>query len=197
MKYCSNCGSPVRSLIPPGDTLPRYVCDACTTIHYQNPKIVVGCIPEWEGKILMCRRAIEPRHGLWTLPAGFLENHETTLEGAVRETLEEAHARVEISMLYALYNVPHINQVYLLFRGQLLDLNFKPGAESLEVQLFDERQIPWEKLAFRTVRETLKVYFSDRRSGSFSFHIGDISPPQSSNKPSNELAQATRLSERI
>ena len=197
MKYCSNCGSPVRSLIPPGDTLPRYVCDACTTIHYQNPKIVVGCIPEWEGKILMCRRAIEPRHGLWTLPAGFLENHETTLEGAVRETLEEAHARVEISMLYALYNVPHINQVYLLFRGQLLDLNFKPGAESLEVQLFDERQIPWEKLAFRTVRETLKVYFSDRRCGSFSFHIGDISPPQSSNKPSNELAQTTRLSERI
>jgi ADP-ribose pyrophosphatase YjhB (NUDIX family) len=197
MKYCSNCGSPVRSLIPPGDTLPRYVCDACTTIHYQNPKIVVGCIPEWEGKILMCRRAIEPRNGLWTLPAGFLENHETTIEGAVRETLEEAHARVEISMLYALYNVPHINQVYLLFRGQLLDLNFKPGAESLEVQLFDERQIPWEKLAFRTVRETLKAYFNDRRSGAFSFHIGDIPPPQSSNKPSNELAQATRLSERI
>ena len=197
MKYCSNCGSPVRSLIPPGDTLPRYVCDACTTIHYQNPKIVVGCIPEWEGKILMCRRAIEPRHGLWTLPAGFLENHETTIAGAMRETLEEAHARVEISMLYALYNVPHINQVYLLFRGQLLDLNFKPGAESLEVQLFNERQIPWEKLAFRTVRETLKTYFNDRNSGAFSFHIGDIPPPQSSNQPSNELAQATRLSERI
>jgi ADP-ribose pyrophosphatase YjhB (NUDIX family) len=197
MKYCSNCGSPVRSLIPPGDTLPRYVCDACTTIHYQNPKIVVGCIPEWEGKILMCRRAIEPRHGLWTLPAGFLENHETTIEGAMRETLEEAHARVEISMLYALYNVPHINQVYLLFRGRLLDLNFKPGAESQEVQLFDERQIPWEKLAFRTVRETLNTYFNDRRSGVFSFHIGDIPAPQPSNKPSNELAQATRLSERI
>ncbi len=197
MKYCSNCGSPVRSLIPPGDTLPRYVCDACTTIHYQNPKIVVGCIPEWEGKILMCRRAIEPRQGLWTLPAGFLENHETTIEGAVRETLEEAHARVEISMLYALYNVPHINQVYLLFRGQLLDLNFKPGAESLEVRLFNERQIPWEKLAFRTVRETLNAYFNDLRSGAFSFHIGDISPPQLSNQPSNELAQATRLSERI
>ena len=197
MKYCSNCGSPVRSLIPPGDTMPRYVCDVCTTIHYQNPKIVVGCIPEWENKILMCRRAIEPRHGLWTLPAGFLENQETTIQGAMRETLEEAHARVEISMLYALYNVPHINQVYLLFRGQLLDLNFKPGAESLEVQLFDERQIPWEKLAFRTVRETLNAYFNDLRSGAFSFHIGDIPPPQSSNQPSNELAQATRLSERI
>ena len=197
MKYCSNCGSPVRSLIPPGDTMPRYVCDACTTIHYQNPKIVVGCIPEWEGKILMCRRAIEPRHGLWTLPAGFLENQETTIQGAMRETLEEAHARVEISMLYALYNVPHINQVYLLFRGRLLDLNFKPGAESLEVQLFDERQIPWEKLAFRTVRETLKAYFNDLRSGAFSFHIGDIPPPRSSNQPSNELAQATRLSEHI
>lgn len=197
MKYCSNCGSPVRSLIPPGDTLPRHVCDACATIHYQNPKIVVGCIPEWEDKILMCRRAIEPRHGLWTLPAGFLENQETTIEGAVRETLEEAHARVEIGMLYALYNVPHINQVYLLFRGRLLDLNYQPGAESLEVRLFDERQIPWDELAFRTVRETLKAYFSDRRSGAFSFHIGDILPPQSSNKPSNELAQATRLSHRI
>ncbi len=197
MKYCSNCGSPVRSLIPPGDTLPRHVCDACTTIHYQNPKIVVGCIPEWEDKILLCRRAIEPRHGLWTLPAGFLENHETTIEGAVRETLEEAHARVEIGMLYALYNIPHINQVYLLFRGRLLDLNYQPGAESLEVRLFDERQIPWDELAFRTIRETLKAYFNDRRGGAFSFHIGDILPPQSSNQPSNELAQVTRLSHRI
>jgi len=193
MKYCSNCGSPVRSLIPPGDTLPRHVCDACTTIHYQNPKIVVGCIPEWEDKILLCRRAIEPRHGLWTLPAGFLENHETTIEGAVRETLEEAHARVEIGMLYALYNIPHINQVYLLFRGRLLDLNYQPGAESLEVRLFDERQIPWDELAFRTIRETLKAYFNDRRNGAFSFHIGDILPPQAS----NELTQAARLSHRI
>ena len=197
MKYCSNCGSPVRSLIPPGDTLPRYVCDTCTTIHYQNPKIVVGCIPEWENKILLCRRAIEPRHGLWTLPAGFLENHETTIEGAVRETLEEANARVEIGMLYALYNIPHINQVYLLFRGRLLDLNFKPGAESLEVRLFDERQIPWEQLAFRTVRETLKAYFNDLRGGAFNFHFGDIQSPQSSNQPSNELAQVAKLSHRI
>ncbi|HUL42030.1 MAG TPA: NUDIX hydrolase [Burkholderiales bacterium] len=183
MKYCSNCGAPVRSLIPPGDTLPRFVCDVCTTIHYQNPKIVVGCIPEWENKILLCRRAIEPRHGLWTLPAGFLENQETTVEGAIRETLEEAHARVEVSMLYALYNVPHVSQVYLLFRARLLDLNFRPGSESLEVQLFDERQIPWNQIAFRTVREALHAYFDDRRSGAFSFHFGDILPPQSSNEP--------------
>jgi len=197
MKYCSNCGSPVRSLIPPGDTLPRHVCDVCATIHYQNPKIVVGCIPEWEGKILMCRRAIEPRHGLWTLPAGFLENHETTMQGAIRETLEEANARVEISMLYALYNVPHVSQVYLLFRGRLLDLNFKPGVESLEVQLFDEHQIPWERLAFRTVRETLNTYFDDRRTGAFTFHIADITPPQSSNQPSDKPAQAARISYRI
>ncbi|HMJ50329.1 MAG TPA: NUDIX domain-containing protein, partial [Burkholderiales bacterium] len=148
-------------------------------------------------KILMCRRAIEPRHGLWTLPAGFLENHETTVQGAIRETWEEANARVEISMLYALYNVPHVSQVYLLFRGRLLDLNFRPGSESLEVQLFEEQQIPWEKLAFRTVRETLNAYFRDRRAGAFTFHIADIAPPQSNNQPSDQPAQAAGIAYRL
>lgn len=135
MKYCSDCGNPIDLRIPAGDTFPRHVCPKCNTIHYQNPKMVVGCIPEWEGKILLCRRAIEPRHGFWTLPAGFMENAETLVEAASRETLEEANARVKVGELYAIYNLPHINQVHILFRAQLLDLDFKPGIESLEVQL--------------------------------------------------------------
>lgn len=162
--------------VPPGDTLPRHVCAACNTIHYQNPRMVVGCIPEWEDRILMCRRAIEPRQGLWTLPAGFLENGETTMQGALRESLEEANARVEIGALYTLYNIPHINQVYMLFRAQLLDLEFKPGYESLEVKLFSEDEIPWNEVAFRAIRETLKHYFEDRGNGEFRFHIGTIEP---------------------
>jgi ADP-ribose pyrophosphatase YjhB (NUDIX family) len=150
------------------------VCSDCGTIHYQNPKMVVGCIPEWEDKVLLCRRAIEPKHGLWTLPAGFMENGETTLEGAARETWEEAGARIEMGGLYTLYNLPHINQVYLMFRARLLDLDFKPGIESLETRLFTEAEIPWDEIAFRTVRTTLEQYFDDRRNGTFSFHFGDI-----------------------
>jgi len=160
--------------VPAGDHLPRHVCPDCGTIHYQNPKMVVGCIPEWEDKVLLCRRAIEPKHGYWTLPAGFMENGETTLEGAARETWEEAGANIEISGLYTLYNLPHINQVYLMFRARLLDLDFKPGIESLETRLFSEAEIPWDEIAFRTVRATLEQYFDDRRNGTFSFHFGDI-----------------------
>lgn len=178
MKFCSNCGARVTVRIPEGDTLPRHVCDACNTIHYQNPKVVVGCIPEWEDTILLCRRAIEPRSGYWTLPAGFLENGETTLEGALRETLEEASARVEIGDLYALYNLPHISQVYLIFRARLLDLGFGAGAETLEVRLFREHEIPWEQLAFATIRNTLTHYYRDRNAGAFRFHIGTIEKTQ-------------------
>jgi ADP-ribose pyrophosphatase YjhB (NUDIX family) len=145
-------------------------------IHYQNPKMVVGCIPEWEGKVLLCKRAIEPRRGLWTVPAGFMENGETTYQGALRETLEEANARVEIESLYALYNIPHINQVYILFRARLLDLAFSAGAETLEAVLFAERDIPWEQLAFATVRNTLTHYYSDRKTGDYRFHMGTIEP---------------------
>ena len=174
MKFCSNCGSPVTSKVPAGDTLPRYVCDACNTIHYQNPRMVVGCIPEWEDRILLCRRAIEPRYGLWTVPAGFMENGETTFQGAVRETLEEANARVEVGELYAVYNIPHINQVYMLFRARLLDMDFSAGAETLETRLFTEPDIPWEQLAFATVRNTLTHYFDDRRNGHYKFHMGTI-----------------------
>jgi ADP-ribose pyrophosphatase YjhB (NUDIX family) len=176
MNFCSQCGAHVSLRIPPGDNLPRHVCDACGTIHYQNPKMVVGCIPEWKDKILLCRRAIEPRYGLWTLPAGFMENGETTAQGALRETLEEAGARVEMGPLYTLLNLPHINQVYLMFRGRLLDLDFAPGEESLEVELFEEQDIPWDKLAFRSIHRTLELYFQDRRSGGHGFHFGDILP---------------------
>jgi len=174
MKYCSNCSAPVELRVPEGDTLPRYVCPACSIIHYQNPKMVVGCIPEWEDKILLCRRAIEPRHGWWTLPAGFMENSETLAQAAARETLEEANARVEMGALYAIYNLPHINQVYILFRARLLDLDFKPGVESLDVRLFSETEIPWDEMAFRAIREPLKRYFEERRQGQFGFHMGTI-----------------------
>jgi len=179
MKFCSNCGAPVQLRVPAGDTLPRHVCDACHTIHYQNPRMVVGCIPEWEDRILLCRRAIEPRHGLWTVPAGYMENGETTFQGALRETLEEANARVEIGPLYALYNIPHINQVYILFRGRLLDLDVSPGAETLEVRLFAENEIPWDGIAFASVRNTLTHYYQDRRDGEFQFHFGTIEPVSS------------------
>jgi ADP-ribose pyrophosphatase YjhB (NUDIX family) len=177
MKYCSHCGEELSLHIPPGDSYPRHVCTVCGKIHYQNPKMVVGCIPEWENKILLCRRAIEPRYGLWTLPAGFMENGETTAEGAARETREEAGAHIELGPLYTLFNLPHIDQVYLMFRARLLDLDFKPGDESLEARLFTEQEIPWDQLAFRTIKATLELYFSDRANGAFSFHFGDIRSP--------------------
>lgn len=178
MKFCPECGAPVELRLPPDDNRERHVCTVCTTIHYQNPKMIVGAIPEWEdGRILLCRRAIEPRHGLWTLPAGFMENGETTPEAAARETLEEANAQVQIGDLYSMYNIPYINQVYLLFRARLLDLDFSPGVESLEVALFAESEIPWDSLAFRAVSLTLKQYFADRKTGNYQFHIGDLITP--------------------
>ncbi len=174
MKYCSNCGAPLSLKVPAGDNRLRHVCEACGEVHYLNPKLVVGCIPEWEDRVLLCRRAIEPKYGLWTLPAGFMENGETSVEGAIRETLEEAGARVEVIELYSLINLPDIDQVYLLFRARLLDLDFAPGDESLEVALFAEADIPWEELAFKTVRETLERYYEDRRRGGFRLYLGDI-----------------------
>jgi ADP-ribose pyrophosphatase YjhB (NUDIX family) len=174
MNYCSQCGAPVSQRIPDGDNRHRYVCETCGAIHYQNPRMVVGCLPEWGDKILLCRRAIEPRLGLWTVPAGFMENGESTAEGAARETLEEAGARVEIIDLYSLISLPDIDQVYLLFRARLLDLNFAPGEESLEVRLFSEAEIPWSELAFRTVDATLKQYFEDVRRGEFRPRVGNI-----------------------
>ena len=182
MKFCSNCGRAVTLKVPPGDTLPRHVCDACHTIHYLNPRMVVGCIVEWEDRILLCKRAIEPRYGYWTVPAGFMENGETTQAGAARETLEEAQARVEVGPLYALYSIPHINQVYILFRARLLDLDYGPGAETLETKLVDEQDVPWDDIAFATVRNTLRHYYADRRSGRYAVHTGTIEP-MSDHKP--------------
>ncbi len=174
MKFCSNCSASVEYRIPEGDTLPRYVCPQCHEIHYQNPKVVVGCIPEWEDKILLCKRAIEPRSGWWTLPAGFMENNETLAEAAARETLEEANARVEINDLYAVYSLPHISQVYALFRARLLDLDFSPGVESSEVKLVSEQEIPWDEMAFRVIHDPLKRYFIERAQGKLVFHTGII-----------------------
>lgn len=177
MNFCSHCGARVAVRVPPGDSLPRHVCDACGTIHYQNPKIIVGCIPAWENRVLLCKRAIEPRYGLWTVPAGFLENGETTADGAKRETLEEANANVEVGDLFALYNIPHINQVYMLFRARLLDLGFHAGAETLELRLCSDTDVPWDDIAFATVRNTLTHYFNDQRKGRFDFHFGTIERP--------------------
>lgn len=187
MNFCSSCGAGVEFRIPPGDTLPRHICVSCGTIHYDNPRIIVGCVPEWENRILLCRRAIEPRYGLWTVPAGFMENGETTAQGAQRETLEEANARVDILGLYALFNIPHISQVYMLFRARLLDLDYFAGAETLETRLFSETEVPWDEIAFITVRRTLNHYFSDRRTGEFRFHMGTVEPMAREAKPHEEI----------
>jgi ADP-ribose pyrophosphatase YjhB (NUDIX family) len=174
INYCSACGAPVSVRVPSGDHLPRHVCDACGAIHYRNPRLVVGALPVWEDRVLLCRRAIEPRHGMWTLPAGFMENGETIAQAALRETLEEANARIELSQMYTLISVPHINQVHVVFRARLLDLDFAAGDETLEVGLFHEDDIPWDEIAFRTIAMTLRHYFADRRSGIYEFHVGDI-----------------------
>jgi len=174
MKFCANCGARVVQRVPPGDSLPRWLCDECGEIHYQNPKLVVGTIPEHEGRILLCRRAIEPRYGYWTLPAGFMENDETTAQAAARETQEEAGANIEMGEPFTLISVPRVNQVHLYYRARLRNLEFKPGEETLEVALMDEGQIPWKEIAFRTVGLTIKHWFADRKNGAFQFHAEDI-----------------------
>ncbi len=177
MKYCSQCGGTLEHRIPEGDSLARYICTVCACIHYQNPRVITGCIPVWEDKVLMCKRAIEPRYGYWTLPAGFLEIGETSAEGAVRETMEEARARVEVGPLFSFINVTYIGQIYTFYRAELLDLEFSPGAESLEVELMTEAQIPWKELAFPTVKLGLQDYFEDRRKGQFQLHMHDLKTP--------------------
>ncbi len=176
IKFCHQCGSGIEFRVPDGDNLPRHICISCGEIHYQNPKIVAGCIPEWEDKILLCRRAIEPRHGLWTIPAGFMERLETVEQAAARETDEEACANVEIDGLYGVFNIPHISQVYMIFRGNLVDGVFSPGPESLETELFAEHEIPWEEMAFSVVTHALKRYFDDRRCGVFEPFIDMVAP---------------------
>ena len=185
MKFCSECAHPVALAIPEGDNRPRYVCSQCGMIHYQNPNLVVGSIPIWEqdGKlqVLLCKRAIEPRYGYWTLPAGFMENAETTAEAAIRETEEEAGANVELGPLFTLLNVAHVHQVHLFYLARLRDLDFAAGIESLEVELFEQHEIPWGELAFPTIRTTLELFFADRvkirEGGSYGFHSQDIVRP--------------------
>ena len=174
MKFCPNCAAAVVKRVPPGDTLPRWVCDACGDIHYQNPKLVVGTVPEHEGRLLLCRRAIEPRYGYWTLPAGFMENGETVMQAALRETLEESGAKVEVGAPFSMISVPYVNQVHVFYLARLRALEFKPGEETLEVALFEERDIPWPDVAFRTVGLTLKRWFEDRARGRFGFHAEDL-----------------------
>jgi len=174
VKFCSHCGQPVTLRTPEGDHLPRHVCEACGTIHYQNPKLVVGCVPEYEGRILLCRRAIEPRHGYWTIPAGFMENGETTQDGARRESREEALAEVEIGTLLAVVHVLHADQVHVMFRARLPEPRFGAGAESLEVMLCEESAIPWQDIAFRSVDFALRRYFEDRRRGLEEHHFTSL-----------------------
>ena len=178
LNFCSNCAAKLALRVPPGDTLPRYICDNCGTIHYRNPLVVVGTIPEWEDRVLLCKRAIEPRHGLWTLPAGFMELGETTAQAALRETTEEAKARVELGEVFSLLSVPHVDQVHVFYRARLLDRNFGPGEETLEVGLFRESAIPWKEIAFRTISTTLRYFYADRKAGAFGFHAGEILPPK-------------------
>jgi ADP-ribose pyrophosphatase YjhB (NUDIX family) len=176
MNYCSNCGDKVKLGTPAGDDRPRYVCESCGTIHYENPKVVVGCIPEMDGKILLCRRAIEPRVDKWTLPAGYLENGETVAQGARRETFEEAGARIEIIAPYAMFNICYVSQIYVMFRARLLDGHIEAGSESSEVRFFSEKDIPWDQIAFTVIEKTLRQYFRDKPTGLFPFHMGDILP---------------------
>lgn len=174
MNFCSECGEKVRVGVPEDDNRPRHICDACDTIHYHNPKIVAGTVPVYGDKVLLCKRAIEPRIGYWTLPAGFMENEETTAEAAARETWEEAQAKVDISHLYVLIDTTVISQVYMMFLANMPTAEFGAGPESLEVELFAEEDIPWGELAFPTIEKTLRLYFEDRKKGHFPMHQCDV-----------------------
>jgi ADP-ribose pyrophosphatase YjhB (NUDIX family) len=176
MNFCPLCSHPIRHGIPVGDDRLRHICDGCDTVHYQNPKIIAGCIPVWGDRILLCRRAIEPRLGLWTLPAGFMELGETLHQAACREAREEAMVEVDLASLYTLFSLPHISQVYAFFLANMKDERFGPGEESLEVRLFQEAEIPWDQLAFETVRRALGLFFDDRQSGTFVFRTEDMGP---------------------
>ncbi len=174
MKFCNQCGAQVEFRTPPGDHLPRHVCDACGTIHYQNPRLIAGCVPDYEGKILLCRRAIEPRRGFWTVPAGFMENGETLQQAAARETWEEALARVEIGSLLTIVHVLQAHQVHVFFRATLREPAFGAGVESLEAMLVDPRDIPWEDIAFPSTEYTLRRYLEDRAAGRDGHHFAEL-----------------------
>ena len=174
IRHCKTCGGATEYRIPADDNRDRAVCTACGTIHYENPLNVVGTVPVWGDQVLLCRRNIEPRYGLWTLPAGFMELGETLEQGAARETDEEAGAHFEMQELLTVLSVVRVGQLHLYFRARLLDTEFAPGPETIEARLFREDEIPWDELAFRTVRETLRYYFADRQKGQFGVHCADI-----------------------
>lgn len=176
VNFCSHCGARISLEIPAGDNRVRHVCHACDTIHYSNPRMVVGSLPVWEDKVLLCRRAIEPRRGFWTLPSGFMENGETLGQAATRETIEEACAHIELHELLSLVSVAHINQIHAIFRASLLTTEFGAGDETLEVRLFAEAEVPWKEIAFRSVRLALSDFFADRRRHRFDLHIHDLAP---------------------
>ena len=186
MKYCSSCGANIRIEVPAGDNRPRHVCNSCEEIHYSNPKIIAGCLPVFEDKVLLCKRAIEPRIGYWTLPAGFMENNESTEQAASRETLEEANARVSDLQLYSLTSMTHISHVQMIYLAQLDDLNFFPGEESLEVELFTEADLPWEDIAFQSITNALRCYFEDRHNQQFPLRHFEINTP--SKRPLNKAS---------
>lgn len=174
MKFCSDCGGSIALRVPLGDDRERFVCEACDAIHYVNPRVIVGCLPVYEDKVLMCKRAIEPRHGYWTLPAGFMENGETTEQGAARETWEEARAQVRNLHLYRVFDVPYISQVYMFYRCEVEDGLFGVGPESLESGLYGEDEIPWDNIAFPVVKKALRAYFEDRRRDEYPVAVETI-----------------------
>ena len=174
IKHCRQCGAAVAYVVPADDNRERAVCPACKTIHYENPLNVVGTVPVWGEQVLLCKRAIEPRYGFWTLPAGFMELGETLADGAIRETVEEAGAKIELQDLFTVMNVVRVGQVHLFYRARMIDATLDPGPETLEARLFHEHEIPWDEIAFRTVRETLLYFFACRRNASYPLHCGDI-----------------------
>lgn len=174
MKFCPCCGALLRQGIPQGDDRLRHICDACATVHYQNPKLIAGCIPVWQGRILLCKRAIEPRKGYWTLPAGFMELGETIAQAAAREAQEEAHVEVAIGDIFTIFNLPHISQVYVFFLAEMISGRFAAGVESLETRLFDEHEIPWSEISFETVHRSLQYFVADRHAGEFKMRVQDI-----------------------
>lgn len=174
MNCCVKCGHPTAEKIPLGDSKVRQVCAHCGNIHYENPKVICGALVTWQDKVLLCRRAIEPRYGLWTLPAGYMELFETMEQGAARETWEEAEAKIEIESLYCMYNIPRIGQIYVLFKADLVDGQFGAGPETIECRLFEEHEIPWADLAFPSVQHTLQHYFEDRKQQQFPMHLETI-----------------------
>ncbi len=178
MNYCTHCGTSLRTGIPEGDDRPRYICDSCGTIHYQNPKLIAGCIPIWQDRILLCKRAIEPRLGYWTLPAGFMELGETLPDAARREAREEANIEVELESVYTIFSLPHISQVYVFFRARMLEERYSAGLETLEARLFREDEIPWNEISFETVHRSLRLFFADRKQGNYAFRLETITPDQ-------------------